>query len=345
MLSRCVKPNLVVKALGVGNRAKSTKSTRKISEVFRPLDESVVTSELLVRFNKDIRQSIHSDLIVVGNGLSGLSCVYNFLKLCEDDSTIPKLKVTMIEKSLHPGGSGWTGSGSFNGIVIRKPAHELLNDLGLVYEDRHENFVVLRNGVPLISALLSKISSSENVTMLNGFQVEEVLIQDPSDVFSHVRGVACDMVGNFPYTPSQYSPLFFNSSVIVSSCGHHPTEEGGLRQSLRRYANYGFSEGVTQIHHPNSTSLRDSDDIMVHNTREVSSGLIVCGGQIQWLDGTPGGSGLSLSGKLYSGLKAAEIALKSVLREREKLGTQNVAFETAGHFFHDDSLGHMKDRK
>ncbi len=310
------------------------------------LDKSVITSELLVRFNKDIRKSIHSDLIVIGSGLSGLSCVYNFLKLCEEDSTIPKLKITLIEKSLNPGGSGWTGSGSFNGIVIRKPAHELLNDLGVKYSDRHENYVVLANGVELIAALLGKISSNENVTMLNGFQVEEVLIQDPNDVFSHVRGVACDLVGNsmVPFSPSQYSPLYFNSSTIVSSCGHHPTEEGGLRQSLRRYANYGFSEGITQIHHPTSTLLRESDDILVNNTREVSRGLIVCGTQIGWLDGTPG-TGPSAAGPLYSGLKAAEIALKAVLREREKLGTQHLAFETAGHFFHDDSIGHMKDKK
>ena len=327
---------------------RASKSTAvEVKNHFLPVTESDITKELLVRFNNDIRRSLNCDVIVIGSGLSGLSCAYHLLALTEKDNLSPRLKITLIDKSLSPGGSGWTGSGSFNAVVVRKPAHNLLDDLGVYYEDNHDNYVVCPNGVELTSKLLSNIAANRNVIMLNGYQVEEVMIENANDAFSHVRGVACDMVGDKgsdgTFNPTQFSPLFFNSRVIVSACGHHPTQDGGLRQSLKRFSNFGMPETVSYPNPPHaSTDIRESEDYMVHNTREVSTGLIVAGTQIAWLDGTAQ-SGPTVAGPLHSGLKAAELALNAVLREREKKETIGLGYEAAGHFLHDDSLGHTKD--
>jgi len=319
-------------------KAMSTKSDH-IPEHFERVAESSLTKELVLNFARDIRRSSKSDVVVVGTGLSGLMCVYHLLELAEENGMDPQLQITLIERDYKPGGLGWTGSTFMNALVVRKPADALLDKLGVFYEPK-EHYVVLPNGTELVSKLLANISSNRNVRILKGFEVEEVLVRNPNDAFSSVRGVACTITDdnvNSHFAP----PFFFNSEVVVSACGHHPAVGGGLHSSLRKFASFGWNEGAwAQEHegvHTSSTDVAEAEDYMVHHTREVSKGLIVAGSQIAWLDGCAK-TAPTVGGSLHSGLKSAELALKCVLRTRESYALRGVGLETAGHFLHDDAL-------
>jgi len=316
-------------------KAMSTKSD-KIPEHFEKVAESSLTKELVLNFARDIRRSSRNDVVVVGTGLSGLACVYHLLNLAEENNMDPNLQITLIDRDYKPGGLGWTGSTFMNALIVRKPGHALLDKLGVFYEEK-ENYVVLPNGTELVSKLLANISSNRNVRILKGFEVEEILLNTPNDAFSSVRGVACTITDdnvNSHYAP----PFFFNSEVVVSACGHHPAVGGGLHRSLRRFAAFGWSELPQENlgSYTGSTDVVEAEDYMVHNTREVSKGLIVAGSQIAWLDGCAR-TAPTVGGSLHSGLKSAELAMKRVLQTRESNALRGMGLETAGHFLHDDS--------
>jgi len=336
LLQRSVKQGGTTSQLKLGIlRAMSTKPS--VPEHFEPVAESTLTKELVLNLARDIRRSSKSDVVVVGTGLSGLSCVYHLLELSDAENMDPHLQITLIDREIKPGGLGWTGSTFMNALVVRKPADALLDKLGVFYEAK-QNYVVLPNGTELVSKLLANISSNRNVRILKGFEVEEVLVRNPDDAFSPVRGVACaitDDTVNSRYAP----PFFFNTEVVVSACGHHPVAGGGLHHALRRFASFGWSE-VPPEHqgmHTSSTDVGEAEDYMVHHTREVSKGLIVAGSQITWLDGCAK-TAPTVGGSLHSGLKSAELAMKCVLRTRESNALRGIGLETAGHFMHDDAL-------
>lgn len=59
---------------------------------------------------------------------AGLSCAYELSKH-------PEIKVALIEQGVAPGGGAWLGGQLFSAMCVRKPAHLLLDELNLEYED------------------------------------------------------------------------------------------------------------------------------------------------------------------------------------------------------------------
>jgi cysteine-dependent adenosine diphosphate thiazole synthase len=55
----------------------------------------------------------------------------------------------------HAGGA-WLGGQLFSAMVIRKPAHHFLNELGIEYEDEGD-FVVAKHSALVTSTLLAKV--------------------------------------------------------------------------------------------------------------------------------------------------------------------------------------------
>lgn len=47
----------------------------------------------------------------------------------------PTLQIAIIEAGVAPGGGAWLGGQLFSGMVIRKPANKLLDELNVAYED------------------------------------------------------------------------------------------------------------------------------------------------------------------------------------------------------------------
>lgn len=74
--------------------------------------------------------------------LAGLSCAYELSKH-------PEIKVALIEQGVAPGGGAWLGGQLFSAMCVRKPAHLLLDELNLEYEDE---------GASLLPFISSRVS-------------------------------------------------------------------------------------------------------------------------------------------------------------------------------------------
>ena len=334
---------------------KETHAIHKPKEHFvKGCCESEVTNELIQNFHNDIRHSLKCDAIIIGSGLSGLAAAYNLLELANEKEILPRLKITLIERSFCPGGGAWSGSAYLNGLVVRKPAHTLLDTLDVHYADRNDKYVVCKNGVQLTAKLLAEISSHPNLTILNGLEVTEILLRNPNDSFSPVRGVACRFSETNEYaSPSaistfggnNQSPFFFNCDTVIAACGQQQYSGSNLRNVLRRYAsfsNFGFIEPSSMQF--GVTDMNMAEDYMVHNTREVSKGLIIAGSEVAYLDGYAK-PGPTAGGRLHSGLHAAELALDHIELVRDSKSTIRAGYETAGHFLHDDTLMDCEEQR
>ena len=65
-------------------------------------------------------------------------------------------QVAIIEQGVAPGGGAWLGGQLFSAMVVRKPAHGLLDELEVPYEDEGD-FVVVKHASLFTSTLLSKV--------------------------------------------------------------------------------------------------------------------------------------------------------------------------------------------
>ena len=65
-------------------------------------------------------------------------------------------QVAIIEQGVAPGGGAWLGGQLFSAMVVRKPAHNLLDELEVPYEDEGD-FVVVKHASLFTSTLLSKV--------------------------------------------------------------------------------------------------------------------------------------------------------------------------------------------
>ena len=320
-----------------GHSLHEDEAVHKVPEHFKPCLESEITNEMVMGLHNDIRHAIHSDCVVIGAGLSGLTCVYNLLNLAEEKKLSPSLKITLLNKDQNLGGSGWSGANNLNTLIVRKPGHEFLNSLGVHFEDRNERYVVCRSGAEIIAKLLAKITASKNVTVLPA-ECKEVLFQDPHNSFSSVRGVGSsfpDFAGN--------SSLFFNAKTVVVATGNTPVPTP-LQHNLRRYASFGLQMESLGTVYGTSTDTVQAEDYMVHNTRAVSGGLIFTGSAINELDFTAV-AGPTAAGRICSGLAAADLALVSIEKARDTKATRSIGYEAAGHFLHDETLGDSEEMK
>ena len=71
-------------------------------------------------------------------------------------SSIGTVQVALIEQGVAPGGGAWLGGQLFSAMVVRKPAHNLLDELNVPYEDEGD-YVVIKHASLFTSTILSKV--------------------------------------------------------------------------------------------------------------------------------------------------------------------------------------------
>ncbi|CAL5072388.1 unnamed protein product [Urochloa decumbens] len=114
---------------------------------FSPIKESIVSREMTRRYMTDMITHADTDVVIVGAGSAGLSCAY---ELSKD----PSISIAIIEQSVSPGGGAWLCGQLFSAMVVRKPAHGFLDELGIAY-DEAEDYVGRVGGVVTNWALVS----------------------------------------------------------------------------------------------------------------------------------------------------------------------------------------------
>jgi len=261
---------------------------------FEPIQESVVSREMTRRYMTDMITFADTDVVIVGAGSAGLSCAYELSKN-------PEVKVAIIEQSVSPGGGAWLGGQLFSAMIIRKPAHVFLDEIGVPY-DEADDYVVVKHAALFTSTILSKVLARPNVKLFNAVAAEDLIIKE-----NRVSGVVTNwaLVSMNHNTQSCMDPNVMEAKVVVSSCGHDgPFGATGVK----RLKSVGMIDSVPGM---KCLDMNVAEDAIVRLTREVVPGMIVTGMEVAEIDGAPR-MGPTFGAMMISGQKAAHLALKAL---------------------------------
>ncbi|KAJ6477392.1 thiazole biosynthetic enzyme [Mycena vitilis] len=265
---------------------------------FAPIEEAQVTRAMIKRYFNTMYERAISDVVIVGAGSAGLSCA------CSLASRRPDLKVTIMEANVAPGGGAWLGGQLMTPMVIRKPAHNFLDEIGVPYEDEGA-FVVVKHAALFTSTLLSKVLALPNVVLMNATTVEDLITTTDFQGQQRVAGVVTNwtLVALNHDTQSCMDPATITAPVIVTATGH----DGPMGAfSAKRLVSMGFSK---QLGNMRGLDMNRSEPAIVNGTREVVPGLVMAGMELAEHDGS-NRMGPTFGGMIGSGIKAAHEALR-----------------------------------
>lgn len=163
------------------------------------------------RYYADMMDAAVSDVVILGAGSAGLSCAYTLA------TSRPDLRITILEASVAPGGGAWLGGQLMSAMVIRKPAHHLLDDLKVPYDDEGA-YVVVKHAALFTSTILSRTLALPNVKLFNATCAEDLIVKKDNDGVSRVTGV----VSNFTLVTMAHGlqscmdPQTLTAPVVVS---------------------------------------------------------------------------------------------------------------------------------
>ena len=239
-----------------------------------------------------------SDVVIVGAGSCGLSTAYTLAR------ARPDLKIAIIEASVSPGGGCWLGGQLFSAMVLRKPGHEFLNEIGVPYEDEG-NYVVVKHAALFMSTLMSKVLAFPNVKLFNATCVEDLITRPVDDGSVRIVGVVTNwtLVTIHHDDHSCMDPNTINAPLVISTTGH----DGPFGAfSAKRLVSMG---AVDKLGGMRALDMNTAEDAIVKNTREIVPGLIMGGMELSEMDGA-NRMGPTFAAMCMSGVKAAEEALK-----------------------------------
>ncbi|KAK9269562.1 hypothetical protein L1049_001338 [Liquidambar formosana] len=240
---------------------------------FEPIKESIVSREMTRRYMMDMITYADTDVVVVA----------------------------IIEQSVSPGGGAWLGGQLFSSMVVRKPAHLFLNELGIDY-DEQDNYVVIKHAALFTSTIMSKLLARPNVKLFNAVAAEDLIVKG-----GRVGGVVTNwaLVSMNHDTQSCMDPNVMEAKVVVSSCGHDgPFGATGVK----RLKSIGMIDTVPGM---KALDMNVAEDAIVRLTREIVPGMIVTGMEVAEIDGAPR-MGPTFGAMMISGQKAAHLALKAL---------------------------------
>ncbi|KAK9673963.1 hypothetical protein RND81_12G201900 [Saponaria officinalis] len=261
---------------------------------FAPIRESIVSREMTRRYMTDMITFADTDVVIVGAGSAGLSCAYELSKN-------PSINIAIIEQSVSPGGGAWLGGQLFSAMVVRKPAHHFLAELGIPF-DELEDYVVIKHAALFTSTIMARLLARPNVKLFNAVAAEDLIVKS-----GRVAGVVTNwaLVAMNHNTQSCMDPNVMEAKVVVSSCGHDgPFGATGVK----RLVDIGLIENAPGM---SALDMNTAEDAIVRLTREVVPGMIVTGMEVAEIDGAPR-MGPTFGAMMLSGQKAAHLALKAL---------------------------------
>ncbi|BGO91107.1 hypothetical protein NBRC10512_005799 [Rhodotorula toruloides] len=269
---------------------------------FAPIKEHIVSRAMSSRYGKDQYETAISDIVIVGAGSAGLSAAYAIAK------ERPELKVTILEAAVAPGGGAWVGGQLQSAMVVRKPGHYFLDELNVPYEDEGDYVVVKHAGI-FTASCLAAVLKFPNVKLFNATAVEDLISRpDPLSKVPGARRIA-GVVTNFTLVTMAHGlascmdPQTITAPVVMSFAGH----DGPFGAfSVKRLVATGLVESLGDMR---TLDMRQAEDFIVNNTREVVPGLVTGGMELAELDGSSR-MGASFAAMFVSGIKAAKIAIK-----------------------------------
>eukprot|EP00304_Pavlova_gyrans_P016188 CAMPEP_0206034976 /NCGR_PEP_ID=MMETSP1466-20131121/1740_1 /ASSEMBLY_ACC=CAM_ASM_001126 /TAXON_ID=44452 /ORGANISM="Pavlova gyrans, Strain CCMP608" /LENGTH=308 /DNA_ID=CAMNT_0053409305 /DNA_START=64 /DNA_END=990 /DNA_ORIENTATION=- len=261
---------------------------------FDPIRESEVSRAMTTRYMKDMYDFADTDVIITGAGSAGLSCAYELSKY-------PDIKVAIIEQSVSPGGGAWLGGQLMSAMVVRKPAHLWLDELGVEYEEM-DRYVVVKHAALFTSTVMSKVLAAPNIKLFNATAVEDLIIKN-----DRISGVVTNwsLVTQHHDTQSCMDPNVLESKMLVSACGH----DGPMGAfGVKRLQQVGL---IKELPGMRCLDMNTAEDAIVELTQEIAPGMIVTGMEVSEALGAPR-MGPTFGAMMMSGRKAAALTLEAL---------------------------------
>lgn len=251
---------------------------------FEPSREKDVTQAISKAFRDSFDEYTESDVIIVGGGPSGL--------MAGKELAEAGVKVLLLEANNYLGGGFWLGGYLMNKVTVRDPAQEVLDEIGVPYEDAGENIFVA-DGPHACSKLIGSACDA-GIQILNMTRFEDVVLREENRVGGAV--INWSPIDALPREITCVDPVGMESKLVIDATGHDADvvskmEERGLIET----AGYG------------GMWVEKSEDLVVEHTGVVHPGLIATGMAVSTTYGLPR-MGPTFGAMLLSGKKAAEVA-------------------------------------
>ena len=258
--------------------------------IFSPVEEKDITRAIVGSFLRQFEEYAESDVVIVGAGPSGL--------IAGRDLARQGLKTLIVERNNYLGGGFWIGGYLMNKVTIRAPAQEVLDELGVPYEEAVKGLYVADGPhacSKLIGATCDAGAKFANMTIF-----EDIVLRENNRVAGAV--INWTPVHALPREITCVDPVAIEAKVVIDATGHdacvvRKLEERGLVKTV------GFG----------AMWVEKSEDLVVEHTGEVHPGLIVCGMAVSTVYGLPR-MGPTFGAMLLSGKRAAEVAVQALAR-------------------------------
>jgi thiazole biosynthesis enzyme len=189
--------------------------------IFEKATESQVTRAIVETFSKQFLEYAESEVIIVGAGPSGL--------MAGRELSSKGVKTLLIERNNYLGGGFWIGGYLMNKVTIRSPAHQILDELGIPYEEVNKGLYVA-DGPHACSRLIAAACDA-GVKTLNMTKFDDLVLYEEN----RVGGVVVNWtpVSALPREITCVDPIALEGKMVIDGTGHDATvvkslEERGL---------------------------------------------------------------------------------------------------------------------
>jgi len=267
--------------------------------IFHPTSEAEISLAIVSEFAKELQGLIRSDVLVVGAGPSGLMAARQLASA--------GYRVLVVESNNYLGGGFWIGGYLMNKLTVRAPGQKVLEELGVPYRKAGAGLFVADG--PHACAKLIAAACDAGAKIINMTKFDDVV---------HKDGRVCGAVVNWtpvsalPRAITCVDPIALEAEVVVDATGH----DAWVVKALER-------RGLVQLEGMGAMHVNASEDALVEHTGEVYPGLVVTGMAVATTYGLPR-MGPTFAGMLFSGKKAAEVALE-VLASQKRVAQAAVA--------------------
>jgi len=248
------------------------------------LEEKTITQAIIDSFYSKLRENLEVDVAICGAGPSGLVCAIELAKRGR--------KVAIFERKLSIGGGMWAGGMFFNEIVIEKEAKSILEETGISLKEYKKGYFVA-DAVECVCAL-GLTAKKKGVAIFNGIEVEDVLIRKDK-----IAGLVINWSAA-TYARLHVDPLSIKAKFVVDATGH----DAYIVKVVREKLPVKFKIRKKMVLKESSLWAEKAEKLVEENTKQVCSGLFVCGMAANSVFGSPR-MGPIFGGMFLSGRRCA----------------------------------------